>query len=230
MHTAVSPPRDWAQARARIRPWGVRHRGRAVVTHVVRQGCRRRVGGRTPRRACMPSSPKAASPPTRPSRPGPRDRSPPRPTVRSSPSASRRRSGHRRGLAEPVAAQPLVARPQPQASRPAPETGPARPVLIWARVAEASAPRFLAELAALGHGVTLQPGLWLVQARGGASALRNRLSRSLGPADTLLVVEAAAGTGRLVQPRPGPRPAGAHTLGGRVWREVSCATDSCRPV
>ena len=91
---------------------------------------------------------------------------------------------------EPAPARSLVVQPQPQALRPAPDTGPTQAVLIWARVAEASAPKFLAELAALGHGITLQPGLWLVQARGGASTLRNRLSRSLGPTDTLLVVQA----------------------------------------
>ena len=38
--------------------------------------------------------------------------------------------------------------------------------------------------------MAIRPGLWLVQARTNASTLRNLLSRRLGEADALLVVEA----------------------------------------
>ena len=75
---------------------------------------------------------------------------------------------------------------------PAPLTdaGPARPVLVWAQLSAASAPNFLAILGAAGPGVTIRPGLWLVQARTNAATLRNLLSRRLGEADALLVIEA----------------------------------------
>ena len=94
------------------------------------------------------------------------------------------------------ASQPLRLASQPPAPAPGPaapqavETGPIRAVLIWARVSEPAVAAFHADLAALGSGMTLQPGLWLVQARMGSAALRNRLSRRLGPSDALLVVEA----------------------------------------
>ena len=65
-----------------------------------------------------------------------------------------------------------------------------RPVLVWAQLSAASAPNFLAILGAAGAGVTIRPGLWLVQARTNAATLRNLLSRRLGEADALLVVEA----------------------------------------
>ena len=86
-------------------------------------------------------------------------------------------------LAAAAPAHPSAA-PQPA------ESGPLRSVLVWARVTATSAPAFQVALEACGQGVPLQPGLWLVQARAGASGLRNRLSRTLGPADALLVVEA----------------------------------------
>ncbi len=70
------------------------------------------------------------------------------------------------------------------------DTGPARPVLVWAQLSAASAPNFLAILGAAGPGVTIRPGLWLVQARTNAATLRNLLSRRLSDADALLVVEA----------------------------------------
>lgn len=89
-------------------------------------------------------------------------------------------------------AQPRAA-PSPAAPLQAPEApadGPRRPVLVLAEIGEASAPGFHAALAAMGPGVTIRPGLWLVLSGEGAAALRNRLSRRLGAADTLLVVEA----------------------------------------
>ena len=70
------------------------------------------------------------------------------------------------------------------------DAGPARPVLVWAQLSAASAPNFLAILGAAGPGVTIRPGLWLVQARTNAATLRNLLSRRLGEADALLVIEA----------------------------------------
>ena len=70
------------------------------------------------------------------------------------------------------------------------DAGPARPVLVWAQLSASSAPNFLAILGAAGPGVTIRPGLWLVQARTNAATLRNVLSRRLGEADALLVIEA----------------------------------------
>ncbi len=70
------------------------------------------------------------------------------------------------------------------------DAGSVRPVLVWAQLSAASAPNFLAILGAAGAGVTIRPGLWLVQARTNAATLRNLLSRRLGEADALLVVEA----------------------------------------
>ena len=70
------------------------------------------------------------------------------------------------------------------------DAGPVRPVLVWAQLSAASAPNFLAILGAAGPGVTIRPGLWLLQARTNAATLRNLLSRRLGDADALLVIEA----------------------------------------
>ena len=64
-----------------------------------------------------------------------------------------------------------------------------RPLLVWAALSVQSTAAFHAALAATGAGVTIRPGLWLVRARIGASALRNQLSRTLSGADALLVVE-----------------------------------------
>ncbi len=69
-------------------------------------------------------------------------------------------------------------------------TGPARPLLVWADLSGEAARTFPAVLAAFGPGVAVRPGLWLIQARMSAPALRNLLSRRLGPADALLIVEA----------------------------------------
>lgn len=90
--------------------------------------------------------------------------------------------------AEPVLlapAEPVRATPEP-----APASGPVRAVLVWAQIETSRIADFHAALAAIGPGVTVRPGLWLVQARAGPAALRNHLSRRLGPADALLVVEA----------------------------------------
>ncbi len=89
----------------------------------------------------------------------------------------------------------LAAAPEPEVEpAPAPATladaGPVRPILVWAQLSAASAANFLAILGAAGPGVTIRPGLWLVQARTNAATLRNLLSRRLGDADALLVIEA----------------------------------------
>ena len=75
---------------------------------------------------------------------------------------------------------------------PAPAPAPAailRPLLVWAALSVQSTGAFHAALAATGAGVTIRPGLWLVRAQCGASALRNQLSRTLSGADALLVME-----------------------------------------
>ena len=94
------------------------------------------------------------------------------------------------GPAEVEAPEPA----QPPAATPAPSpraaTGPSRPLLVFAAVAAESAPGFHAALVAAGSGMAIRSGLWLVRTQEGAAALRNRLSRGLGPADALLVVEA----------------------------------------
>ena len=109
---------------------------------------------------------------------------PPSPAARLNPSA--------RGVA--ASAGVALAVPAEREVEPAPavlaDPGPARPVLVWAQLSAASAPNFLAILGAAGPGVTIRPGLWLVQARTNAATLRNLLSRRLGEADALLVVEA----------------------------------------
>jgi hypothetical protein len=97
----------------------------------------------------------------------------------------------------PVTAVPRPAaaeRPEPSAT-PAPReatpgTGPLRILVIWAAVDPERLPAFHAVLGGLGAGVTVQPGLWLVQARAAPAAVRNALSRRLAAADQLLVVEA----------------------------------------
>ncbi len=67
-----------------------------------------------------------------------------------------------------------------------------RPLLVWAQLSAQTSAAFQAALTSVGPGVAIRPGLWLVQARTGAAALRNRLSRHLGATDALLVVEATA--------------------------------------
>jgi hypothetical protein len=93
--------------------------------------------------------------------------------------------------ARPVAAvREPQSRPAEASQDPAPATGPARILVIWAEVAAERLPAFHAVLGGLGAGVTIQPGLWLVQARAAPAAVRNALSRRLAAADQLLVVEA----------------------------------------
>lgn len=64
-----------------------------------------------------------------------------------------------------------------------------RPMLV---ILDAPAPAaaFAAALASCGEVVGIRPGLWLLRAREGAAAVRNVLSRTLAPADRLLVAEA----------------------------------------
>ena len=83
--------------------------------------------------------------------------------------------------------QPVAVQPQPAAL----EAAPLRPLLVWAQLSARSSPGFQSALTSSGAGVTIRPGLWLVQGRMGAAALRNLLSRTLGDGDALLVVEAS---------------------------------------
>ncbi len=94
------------------------------------------------------------------------------------------------GVAARVASAVLPERDVEPAPAVLADAGPARPVLVWAQLSAASAPNFLAILGAAGPGVTIRPGLWLVQARTNAATLRNLLSRRLSDADALLVIEA----------------------------------------
>ena len=66
-----------------------------------------------------------------------------------------------------------------------------RPLLAVADLRETPAASLEGALGAHGAWVRVQPGAWLVRARGGAPALRNALSRRLRPGEALLVVEAA---------------------------------------
>ncbi len=103
-------------------------------------------------------------------------------------------AGARAGGSTALAHAPVALEREAEPARPAPamlaDAGPVRPVLVWAQLSAASAPNFLAILGAAGPGVTIRPGLWLVQARTNAATLRNLLSRRLGDADALLVIEA----------------------------------------
>ena len=88
----------------------------------------------------------------------------------------------------PPAAEPAAAPKPAPAARGA--GGPSRPLLVFAAVSAESAPDFHAALVAAGSGMAIRSGLWLVRTQEGAAAMRNRLSRGLGPDDTLLVIEA----------------------------------------
>lgn len=95
------------------------------------------------------------------------------------------------GDAEPEADGPLAAalpsaRQSPRTPEPA---GQPRPLLVWTALA-GRAERLEEALAAHGPFVRIGPDLWLVRARLGPAPLRNALSRRLGPADRLMVVEA----------------------------------------
>ena len=89
-----------------------------------------------------------------------------------------------------AAAQVQIAEPDALIPAAAAGEGPVRALLVWAQLSSRSAQGFHAALAATGPGVAIRPGLWLVQARTGASSLRNLLSRRLGETDALMVVEA----------------------------------------
>jgi hypothetical protein len=84
-----------------------------------------------------------------------------------------------------------AAQPQPQLqAREAPSSAEARPLLICATLSSLTPERFEAALAIFGDIARIRPGVWLLRATLNASALRNALSRRLGAADVLLVVEA----------------------------------------
>jgi hypothetical protein len=94
-----------------------------------------------------------------------------------------------RAAPEPPGPEPSTVEPAPETPTPA-QSGPLRPLLVWAELSEETMRAFPAALAAFGPGVGVRPGLWLIQARMGAAALRNLLSRRLGASDALMVVEA----------------------------------------
>ncbi len=82
---------------------------------------------------------------------------------------------------------PDVREAEPAAAHPA---AALRPLLVWAQLSASSMGAFQAALQTVGPGAAIRPGLWLVQGRLSAAALRNRLSRHLSATDVLLVVQA----------------------------------------
>ena len=77
----------------------------------------------------------------------------------------------------------------------APEPAPAAPsaaraLMVWAGLKSQAPERFEQAVAAHGPFVRIGADLWLVRSRLGPSALRNALTRRLGQADALMVVEA----------------------------------------
>ena len=66
----------------------------------------------------------------------------------------------------------------------------ARPLLVWASLRSQRPERFEALLGSFGAFVRVGPGLWLVRARVGPSALRNAMTRRLDSSDSLMVVDA----------------------------------------
>jgi len=80
--------------------------------------------------------------------------------------------------------------PRLDTPQPAPSPAPTRPLLVWADLASLSVDRFETLIARYGVLVPIRPGVWLVQARCDAAALRNALSRRLTGADALVIVHA----------------------------------------
>jgi hypothetical protein len=79
---------------------------------------------------------------------------------------------------------------QPAAARPAAETGPVRPLLVWAALKGQKPDRFEQLLAAHGPFVRVGPGLWLVRAPLAPASLRNVMTRRLEAGDSIMVMEA----------------------------------------
>jgi hypothetical protein len=71
-----------------------------------------------------------------------------------------------------------------------PAAGEARALLVWTALASVRPERLERALAQHGPIVRIGRELWLVRARTGAAALRNDLTRDLGPEDRLMVAEA----------------------------------------
>ena len=67
----------------------------------------------------------------------------------------------------------------------------ARPLMVWAGLKSQTPERFEQVVAAHGPFVRAGAGLWLVRTRMGPQALRNALTRRLGPDDSLMVLEAS---------------------------------------
>jgi hypothetical protein len=80
--------------------------------------------------------------------------------------------------------------PRLDTPQPAPSPAPTRPLLVWADLVSLSVDRFETLIARYGVVVAIRPGVWLVQARCDAAALRNALSRRLTGADALVIVHA----------------------------------------
>jgi len=93
-------------------------------------------------------------------------------------------------VAQPKPATKPTPSPRLDTPSPSPSAAPTRPLLVWADLAALSAAQFEALIARYGAVVAIRPGVWLVQARCDAAALRNALSRRLTGADALVIVHA----------------------------------------
>jgi hypothetical protein len=80
--------------------------------------------------------------------------------------------------------------PAATASEAATAAGRERALVVWATLPQHRTEGFEQLLGAYGAWAALAPGLWVVRARQGPSALRNALTRRLTRDDALLVVEA----------------------------------------
>jgi hypothetical protein len=69
-------------------------------------------------------------------------------------------------------------------------SGALRALVVWADLKSLSAESFEALLKACGSVALIRPGLWLLKARQNPAAVRNSLSRRLGAADAMMVLEA----------------------------------------
>jgi hypothetical protein len=63
-------------------------------------------------------------------------------------------------------------------------------LLVWADPVSLGLDQFEALISRYGVVVPIRPGVWLLQARCDAAALRNALSRRLTGADSLMIVHA----------------------------------------
>jgi hypothetical protein len=80
--------------------------------------------------------------------------------------------------------------PKLDSPQPSPSAAPTRPLLVWADLASLGPDHFEALISRYGAVVPIRPGVWLLQARCDAAALRNALSRRLTGHDSLIIVHA----------------------------------------